>query len=347
MAIAAGTRFGDCEVLGPLGAGGMGEVYRARDHSLGRDVAVKVLPEELGSDPEKLHRFEQEARAAAALNHPNILIVYRFGTTEAGAPYLVTELLQGQTLRERLLQGAIAVRKTVDYSSQIARGLAAAHDRGIVHRDLKPENLFITRDGQLKILDFGLAKLIQPAISLQAEAPTMLAGADTASGMVMGTAAYMSPEQVRGQAADHRSDIFSFGAVLYEMLTSKPAFRGDSPIETMNAILKEEPAELSEANRNIPAGLERVVSHCLEKKPYERFQSTRDLVFDLEALAGLSGQSASATLPIPSGRSSLRPRMSVFLGILVLAAVALAAFYEGRRTAETSLPSFERLTFRR
>src|SRR2546423_75178 len=210
MAIAAGTRFGDCEVLGPLGAGGMGEVYRARDHSLGRDVAVKVLPEELGSDPEKLHRFEQEARAAAALNHPNILIVYRFGTTEAGAPYLVTELLQGQTLRERLLQGAIAVRKTVDYSSQIARGLAAAHDRGIVHRDLKPENLFITADGRVKILDFGLAKLTRPeGTQSSAEAPTLQVATDP--GLVMGTVGYMSPEQVRGKPSDQRSDLFAFG----------------------------------------------------------------------------------------------------------------------------------------
>ena len=341
-----GRTLGHYKILESIGKGGMGEVYRARDTRLGRDVAIKVLPPAFSTDADRLRRFEQEARAASALNHPNILVIHDVGT-ENGSPYMVTELLQGETLRQRLDTTTIPPRKAIDYALQIARGLAAAHDRGIIHRDLKPQNLFITRDGQLKILDFGLAKLMQPAIPLQAEAPTMLAGADTASGMVMGTAAYMSPEQVRGQAADHRSDIFSFGAVLYEMLTGKPAFRGDSPIETMNAILKEEPAELSEANRNIPARLERVVSHCLEKNPDERFQSTRDLVFDLEALAGLSGQSASAALAMPSGRSRLRRRMSVFLGILLLAAAALAAFYEGRRTAETSLPSFQRLTFRR
>src|SRR5438128_1633090 len=341
-----GRTLGHYKILESIGKGGMGEVYRARDTRLGRDVAIKVLPPAFSTDADRLRRFEQEARAASALNHPNILVIHDVGT-ENGSPYMVTELLQGETLRQRLDTTTIPPRKAIDYALQIARGLAAAHDRGIIHRDLKPQNLFITRDGQLKILDFGLAKLIQPAIPLQAEAPTMLAGAHTASGMVMGTAAYMSPEQVRGQAADHRSDIFSFGAVLYEMLTGQRAFRGESPIETMNAILKEEPAELLEANRNVPAGLERVVSHCLEKNPNERFQSTRDLVFDLEALAGLSGQSASAALAIPSGRSSLRRRMSVFLGILVLAAVALAAFYEGQRTAETSPASFQRLTFRR
>src|SRR2546421_11510602 len=341
-----GQTLGHYKILEQIGKGGMGEVYRARDTRLGRDIAIKVLPSAFSSDADRLRLFEQEARAGSALNHPNILVIHDIGT-ENGSPYTVTELLQGETLRQRLDTTTIPPRKAIDYALQIARGLAAAHDRGIIHRDLKPQNLFITRDGQLKILDFGLAKLIQPAIPLQTEVPTRLAGADTASGMVMGTAAYMSPEQVRGQAADHRSDIFSFGAVLYEMLTGKPAFRGDSPIETMNAILKEEPVELSEANRNIPAGLERVVSHCLEKKPDERFQSTRDLVFDLEALAGLSGQSASAALAMPSGRPSVSRRMPVFLGILVVAAVAVAAFYGGRRTAGTSLPSFQRLTFRR
>jgi serine/threonine protein kinase len=255
----------------------MGEVYRARDHSLGRDVAVKVLPEELGSDLEKLRRFEQEARAAAALNHPNILIVYRFGTTEAGAPYLVTELLQGQTLRERLLQGAIAVRKTVDYGSQIARGLAAAHDRGVVHRDLKPENLFVTRDGLVKILDFGLAKLTRSDPT--GRESTVADFNSTQPGMLLGTLGYMSPEQVRGLTADARSDIFSLGVTCYEMISGKRAFQGATAADTMSAILKEEPEQLSSCVRNLPPALGRVVHRCLEKDPDDRFQSARDLAF--------------------------------------------------------------------
>ncbi|MFN2579308.1 MAG: protein kinase [Pyrinomonadaceae bacterium] len=340
-----GRTLGHYKILETIGRGGMGEVYRARDTRLGRDVAIKVLPRAFSTDADRLRRFEQEARAASALNHPHILVIHDVGT-ENGSPYMVTELLQGETLRQRLDTTAIPVRKAIDYSLQIARGLAAAHDRGIIHRDLKPQNLFITRDGQLKILDFGLAKLIQPAIPLQTEAPTMLAGADTASGMVMGTAAYMSPEQVRGQAADHRSDIFSFGAVLYEMLRGKPAFRGDSPIETMNAILKEEPAELSEANRTIPAGLERVVSHCLEKDPNERFQSARDMAFDLEAISSPSSANAAAAA-LATAPTKLRRLLPLFMGLVLFTALGFAAFYAGRRAARTSAPSFQRLTYRR
>jgi len=212
----------------------MGEVYRARDNSLGREVALKLLPEQLASDPDRLRRFEQEARAAAALNHPNIVAVYRFGTRNGNTPYLVTELLQGQTLRERLQQGAIPIRKTVDYAAQIARGLAAAHDQGIVHRDLKPENIFLTRDGLVKILDFGLAKLKAP------EAGEMHSTLATEPGMVLGTVGYMSPEQVRGLVADHRSDICSLGTILYEMLSGNRAFQGATSADTMSAILREE-----------------------------------------------------------------------------------------------------------
>src|SRR5436190_232643 len=246
MPIPAGTQFGDCEILAPLGAGAMGEVYRARDNSLGREVALKLLPEQLASDPGRLRRFEQEARAAAALNHPNIVAVYRFGTQNGNTPYLVTELLQGQTLRERLKQGPIPVRKTVDYAVQIARALAAAHDQGIVHRDLKPENIFLTRDGSVKILDFGLAKLNTP------EATPMQSTIATEPGVVLGTVGYMSPEQVRGLVADHRSDIFSLGTILYEMLSGSRAFQAATSADTMSAILKEEPAELSSSVRNLP-----------------------------------------------------------------------------------------------
>src|SRR6202030_992583 len=228
MALAPGTKLGSYEIVSSLGAGGMGEVYRALDPSLSREVAIKVLPKELASDRERLRRFEQEARAAAALNHPNILAVYRFSTSDENAPYLITELLQGQTLRERLQRGEIPVRKAVEYALQTVRGLAAAHDRGIVHRDLKPENLFLTREGVVKILVLGLAKLVGPATGPQSSVATANV---TELGMVLGTVGYMSPEQVRGQAVDHRSDIFSFGAILYEMVAGRRAFKGDSGVE--------------------------------------------------------------------------------------------------------------------
>src|SRR5579872_4169225 len=238
MNLTAGTKLGPYEILNLLGAGGMGEVYRARDSRLKREVAVKVLPRALSLDAERLRRFEQEALATAALNHPNILAVFDIGTHE-GAPYVVSELLEGETLRERLHSGALPLRKSQDYALQIARGLAAAHEKGIVHRDLKPENLFLTKDGRVKILDFGLAKLTQPESAAHTSLPTMTHV--TEAGVVMGTAGYMSPEQVRGIAVDSRSDIFSFGAILYEMVSGKRAFHRDTPADTMSAILKEEP----------------------------------------------------------------------------------------------------------
>src|SRR5437879_2486144 len=242
----------------------MGEVYRAHDRRLDRDVAIKVLPSFLSSDPDRLRRFEQEARAAAALNHPNILAVHQLGTYE-GAPYLVSELLQGETLREQLKRGPIATRKAIDYGVQIARGLAAAHEKGIAHRDLKPENLFITKDGRVKILDFGLAKLMQPQPGSKQSAHTL--SDQTEEGVVMGTVGYMSPEQVRGQTADHRADIFAFGAILYEMLSRKQAFGGGSVGEMMSAILKEEPPEIKRTDGEVPSALERVMRRCLEKRP--------------------------------------------------------------------------------
>jgi serine/threonine protein kinase/Tol biopolymer transport system component len=336
MPIPAGTQFGDCEILAPLGAGAMGEVYRARDNSLGREVALKLLPDQLASDPDRLRRFEQEARAAAALNHPNIVAVYRFGTRNGNTPYLVTELLQGQTLRERLNQGPILVRKTVDYAVQIARGLAAAHDQGIVHRDLKPENIFLTRDGLVKILDFGLAKLKTP------ESPemqsTMASRGSTEPGMVLGTVGYMSPEQVRGLAADHRSDIFSLGTILYEMLSGNRAFQGATSADTMSAILKEEPAELSSAVRNLPPALARIVHRCLEKDPAERFQSARDLAFNLELLSREDeGSGSAAALP---AKSFPRPRFPalVIAAVLVAAGLGFLAARWLRPSARTSSP---------
>jgi eukaryotic-like serine/threonine-protein kinase len=282
MRLSKGTRLGDYEIQSLLGVGGMGEVYRACDPRLRRDVAIKVLPSFVSSDPERLRRFEQEATAAAALNHPNILAVYQMGTHES-APYMVSELLEGETLREQIRRGRLAVRKAIDYAVQIARGLAAAHEKGIVHRDLKPENLFVTKDGRLKILDFGLAKLTKPQRGSEHSASTL--GDETEPGVVMGTVGYMAPEQVRGQAADHRADIFAFGAILYEMLSGKRAFQKPTSPETMTAILNEDPPGISQVVPNLPPALQRVVHRCFEKNPEQRFQSASDLAFALEALS--------------------------------------------------------------
>src|SRR5450755_658995 len=295
MSLGPGRHLGPYEILAPIGAGGMGEVYRAKDPRLGRDVAIKVLPASFSADPDRLRRFEQEARAAGILNHPNITAVYDIGQHE-GAPYVVQELLEGETLRSALAGGKLSPRKAIDTALQIAHGLAAAHEKGIVHRDLKPENLFVTKDGRVKILDFGLAKLTHQEEGGQAtNLPTASAG--TEPGVVMGTLGYMSPEQVKGKPADGRSDIFSFGAILYEMLAGKRAFHGDSAADTMSAILREDPPELSVTNQNISPGLERIVRHCLEKNPDMRFQTARDLAFDLDSLTGISGASASQAVP--------------------------------------------------
>ena len=299
MPLATGTKLDGYELLGLLGAGGMGEVYRARDSALRREVAIKVLPPFVTQDPDRLRRFEQEAQAAAALNHPNIVAVYRFGVFE-DAPYLVAELLEGSTLREVLRHGALPSRKAIDYGVQIAHGLAAAHDKGIVHRDLKPENLFVTKDGRVKILDFGLAKLMQRQPDADGSEPTQTVGTDP--GVVMGTAGYMSPEQVRGKTVDHRTDIFSFGAILYEMLSGKRAFQRSTSAETMTAILHDDPPSISQVVQTAPAGLQRVVHRCLEKNPEQRFQSASDMAFALEALSD-SGSSSPVAPTAPGSRS--------------------------------------------
>ncbi|MFH1176511.1 MAG: serine/threonine-protein kinase [Acidobacteriota bacterium] len=307
MSLPAGTRFGPYEIVAPLGAGGMGEVYRARDGRLGREVAVKVLPPGLAADSDRLRRFEQEARAASALNHPNILAVHDVGSAslssraEGGAScgaaevvhYIVTELLEGESLRDRIKGGPLPARKAIELAVQVASGLAAAHEKGIIHRDLKPENLFVTKDGQVKILDFGLAKLT----TLREEQPPALAPTafGTEPGIVMGTVAYMSPEQVRGQNVDHRSDIFSLGVVLYEMVTGRHAFARETGAETMTAILKEEPPEPSSIEGGVPPALSRSIAHCLEKSPEERFQSARDLAFDLKAIVADTGGTRAGT----------------------------------------------------
>src|SRR5215472_9775593 len=253
MTLVAGSRLGPYEILGPIGAGGMGEVYKARDPRLGREVAIKVLPASLSQDPDRLRRFEQEAKAAGVLNHPNITAVYDIGSAD-GAPYVVQELLEGETLRSLLAGGRLPQRKAIDYALQMAHGLSAAHDKGSVHRDLKPENLFVTKDGRVKILDFGLAKLTQRACEVDTNALTV---SDlTEPGAVLGTVGYMSPEQVSGKPADHRADIFAFGAILYEMVTGKRAFQKPTPPETMSAILNEDPSSISQLAPTIPPALQ-------------------------------------------------------------------------------------------
>lgn len=343
MAVRTGQKIGPYEVAGQIGAGGMGEVYKARDPRLGRDVAIKVLPPSFSSDHDRLQRFAQEARAAAALNHPNILAIFDIGEDQ-GAPYVVSELLEGETLRDRLHGGALSSRKAIDFALQMAHGLAAAHEKGIVHRDLKPENLFITHDNRLKILDFGLAKLIHPEEgSSSGDAPTIQVATDP--GVVMGTVGYMSPEQVRGKPADHRSDIFSFGSILYEMVSGKRAFHGDSPADTMSAILKEDPPELAETGRNIPPALQRIVNHCLEKNPGQRFQSAGDVAFNLESLTEISTPSKVGlkALDAPSHRRWLVPSLAA----LLLVASCAGTYFVARRSGTHQEPSFHRLTFRR
>jgi TolB-like protein/tetratricopeptide (TPR) repeat protein/tRNA A-37 threonylcarbamoyl transferase component Bud32 len=279
MTLSAGTRLGPYEILSPLGAGGMGEVYKARDSKLKRDVAIKVLPQSLAADPDALARFEREALAVAALSHPNILAIFDFGTYE-GIVYAVMELLEGETLRGKLDTGPIPQKQAVDYALQVAKGLSAAHEKGIVHRDLKPENLFVASDGHLKILDFGLAKRVE-TVSPDDETSAPMSAGQTVTGTVMGTAGYMSPEQVRGLPVDHRADIFSFGAILYELLTGAKAFKKDTPGDTMAAILRDEPPEPADSSRDISPGLDIIVRHCLEKERDNRFQSAKSIVFAL------------------------------------------------------------------
>ena len=344
MNLTPGSKLGPYEIVAPLGAGGMGEVFRARDSRLKREVAIKVLPQAFSLDADRLRRFEQEALATAALNHPNILAVFDIGTHE-GAPYVVSELLEGETLRDRLRGGSIAVRKTLDYALQIAHGLAAAHEKGIVHRDLKPENLFITKDGRVKILDFGLAKLTQSDPGDHSSLPTMTHA--TEAGVVLGTAGYMSPEQVRGIAVDARSDIFSFGAILYEMISGKRAFHGDTAADTMSAILKEDPPDFAETNRNVSPALERIVQHCLEKNPEARFHSASDIAFDLEHLTGVSGATARAATAAVAGARPRGKLLVMAASGCVLALLMLGVgWFLGRGSGRVAPPEYQQITFR-
>ena len=380
MPLKADSMLGPYRVAGVIGEGGMGVVYRAKDGRLGRDVAIKVLTNVAVEDRERLQRFEQEARATGMLNHPNLLTIYDVGE-EHGTPYLVSELLEGETLRDRLNRGPLAPRRAVDAALQIAQGLAAAHEKGIIHRDLKPENIFLTRDGRAKILDFGIAKL-------SAGAEGAFQSAATEPGMVLGTVGYMSPEQVRGEQVDTRSDIFSFGAILYEMLSGTRAFKRDSSIETLSAILKEDPADLTEKLPNVPPALERLMRRCLEKERDLRFQSARDLSFNLEMLSTVSSpgtlgggvtsptprsQTATMKLATPPGTAAhtaqmtartsttarpkyvppkprrVSPLLLALLYIVSIAGAAYGGWYLAHKLMSESVSevSFHRLTFRR
>jgi Tol biopolymer transport system component len=346
MSLASGTRLGPYEILSPLGAGGMGEVWKATDARLDRTVALKVLPEDFFEDKERVVRFEREAKLLAALNHPNIAAIFSFEEIPGvpgfpGRHVLVQELLEGETLRSALAGGKLSQRKAIDYTLQIAHGLAAAHEKGIVHRDLKPENLFVTKDGRVKILDFGLAKLTNQEEGGQAtNLPTASAG--TEPGVVMGTLGYMSPEQVKGKPADARSDIFSFGAILYEMLSGKRAFHGDSAAETISAILREEPPDLSVTNQSISPGLERIVRHCIEKNPEQRFHSAHDVAFALEsAMSGQSAPSVGAT----AGTS--RRVLPVALASAAIVVALGAGLFLGGRLRPPSAPRIRQITYHR
>ncbi len=341
-----GTDLAHFKITAKLGEGGMGEVYRAEDTKLGRQVAIKVLPEEVAGDAERLSRFEREARAVAALSHPNILAIYDFGSAES-VTYAVMELLEGQTLREALEQGPLPTRKALEYSRQVANGLAAAHEKGVAHRDLKPENLIITRKGRVKILDFGLAKW--SPLEGGAEDATLAAtlAGETGPGVVMGTVGYMAPEQVRGQSSDHRSDIFSLGTILYEMLSGQRAFQAESAVETMSAILKQDPPELSKTVEGLPASVDRIVQHCLEKDPEQRFQSAQDLAFQLDALQQTSISSmTSAHEALPGVRKTTSPVWLLAAAVAGVIVGALAMFLLTRPAPPQDL-NLQRLSFRR
>src|SRR5664279_1760538 len=339
MTISVGTRLGPYEILSPLGAGGMGEVYRAKDARVDRMVALKVLPEKFFEDSERRGRFEREAKLLASLNHPGIAVLYSFEeipvsslspASQSTLHILVMELLEGEALRSALAGARVSTKKALEWARQMAQGLAAAHEKGIVHRDLKPENLFVTRDGHLKILDFGLAKRTEQDRTDETSAPTE--SKLTEAGVVMGTVGYMSPEQVRGLPVDHRSDIFSFGTILYELLSGKKAFKRDTAADTMSAILKEEPPELSESGRNVSPALDRVVRHCLEKSAEHRFQSARDIVFALSEASASTAASGAQLVTRPPGRK-------ILVTGVVVALLAVAVWYLLRRGSEMRAPT--------
>jgi hypothetical protein len=332
-----GQILGHYRILEKIGSGGMGEVYRAADDRLAREVAVKILKPVFANDPDRLRRFELEARSAAALSHPNIVSIYDIGMYE-GSPYIVSELLQGETLRQRLSRGPLSLRQVSDYGIQIAEGLAAAHEKRIVHRDLKPENLFVTHDGHVKILDFGIAKLTSQESSANSSIEDLTT--QTKAGSILGTVCYMSPQQLRGKLVDQRSDIFSLGAILYEMLTGVRAFKGETEVDTMMAVLKEEPPEMSLARNKVPPGYEQVVRRCLEKEPEGRFQSAHDLAFALSAVSGSGNVVVS-----PRVRKRLANKWVPWLaGACFLIG---GGFFFGAKIKTPEIPVYRRITFQR
>jgi hypothetical protein len=348
MTLPAGTRLGPYEILAPLGAGGMGEVYRARDTRLGRDVALKILPPEFLLERDRLARFEQEARAASALNHPNIVTVYEIGR-EGDTPFIALELVEGQTLRRIAAQGPLAIPKVLALMVPVADGLARAHRAGIIHRDLKPENVIVSKDGIVKLLDFGLAKLVDASTGEASEIPTA-DSIETQTGMLMGTVTYMSPEQASGQPLDFRSDQFSYGSILYELLTGTKAFFRNTTAETLSAIIREEPVPIGQLRAETPAPLRWIVERCLAKDPEQRYAATRDLARELATVRDRISEvwgSAEAT-----GRKSTAPRrLSLARRALLLLSLAALAVWVGtfafRAAPDKSAPSFKRLTFRR
>ncbi len=350
MALAPGTRLGRYEVLSPLGAGGMGEVFRARDTKLGRDVALKVLPDRFSGDPRMLARFESEAKAVAALSHPNILALFDVGE-ENGVPFAVAELLEGETLRALLLRGPVPVRRALEITCAVAEGLAAAHAKGIVHRDVKPENVFLTKDGHAKVLDFGLAQH-DTAFDSEDDSRSPALFVITEVGAVVGTVAYMSPEQARGLPVDHRSDQFSLGAVLYEMLSGKRAFRADTPADVLTAIIRDEPEPINDLNPSVPVPVRLLLERLLAKDPAERWDSTRDLARDLALWGHRGGERSSATgagaagaaARTPPARRRARVLLGAVVGLAVVAALA-GAFFAGWRLGDRPTPTFSKLTF--
>ena len=331
-----GSRLAGYEILAPLGSGGMGEVYRALDSKIGREVALKILPDSLLDNQDRLARFQREAQSAGALNHPNLMTIHELGF-DNGRYFIVSELLDGTTLRDRMSGGPLSARRAIEYAAQIAEGLAAAHEQGVVHRDLKPENLFVTREGRVKILDFGLAKVTIPSADGLTDAKTAQQVPGTDPGTVLGTVGYMSPEQVRGESVDGRSDIFALGAILYEMVSGQRAFHGSSSVDTLHAILHADPKELASVSNAVPPALSRIVDHCLEKDAKARFQSARDLAFDLNAV---SGSSTELIAPLRTARLPIAA-----LWIVAILVTAFASWFLSRHTFHPGVPRFRRLTF--
>src|SRR5215471_10672653 len=344
MSLAPGTRLGAYEVVSPLGAGGMGEVWRARDGRLGREVAIKVLPSEVVGDPGRLKRFEKEARAASALNHPNIVTIYDIGSTDSVA-FIAMERIDGKTLRELLFAAPMPIKRLLQIAAQIAEGLAKAHEAGIVHRDLKPENVMVTKDGLVKILDFGLAKQTERVSGTESSHLPTETG--TSPGVVLGTVGYMSPEQAGGHIVDFRSDQFSFGAILYEMATGNRAFQKGTAVDTLSAILHEEPPPLGDIAPELPAPVRWIVGNCLAKDPAERYSSTRDLAREIANIRDHLHPAAVTSGAFAARRKHGFPRALVALAAAALLTMLAVGVGVGRRTAKTSPPSFKRLTFQR